>query len=215
MRKTLPLALCGLALAAVVPVPLPFSNDGAAHAVQEYFLGREAVAARRVRELERLEQGLREDRARLPQCTDTLCLTPSEASVLAFKAGPGNRVAGRFILDVKAGTGPKNPDQLHNEDLFYLSSYRSFMDFGTLVVAIEPESLRGLIDNAGDDAQVRPSVARMMKLFKGQRVIVDGEVGLQFIEYRDWESGQRNGRGYFQVWVRVTSPEQITVLGPA
>jgi hypothetical protein len=215
LRRVLISAACALGFSALVPIPVPFSDDGAAHAVPEIFLGQETLGHRRVRELQHLERGLREDRTRLPQCAVTGCLTPSEAAALAFNAGVGRPTKGRFILDIKAGTGPKDPDQLHTEDLFYLSSYRSFMDFGSLVLAIEPESLAALIRASGGESEARPSVSRMMKIFKGQRVIVDGEVGLQFIEFRDWESGQRNGRGYFQVWVRVTSPDQITVLGPA
>lgn len=215
MRKALFLAACGLGLATLVPVPVPTLDSGAALALPDLFISRDALVNRRARELDRAEKGLREYRAKLPDCTATACLTPSEAAVIAFKNGPEQRTAGRFILDVRAGTGPGNPHQLHTEDLFYLSSFRRFTGFGTLVVAIEPESLSGLLRASGKAADKRPSVSRMMDMFAGKRVIVDGEVGLQWIEFRDWETGQRNGQGYHQVWVRVTSPDQIRVIGPA
>jgi hypothetical protein len=219
MRKALIAAACGLGLSALVPVPLPYLKDGTAHALSEVFIGTDALVNRRIRQLDRLERGLREDRARLPQCAATDCFTPSEAAAVAFQKGPGERTQGRFILDVRGGTGPSDPHQLHTEDLFYLSSFRRFTGFGTLVVAIAPDALSDLMADSAvsgiKDRADRPSVSRMMKQFGGQRVIVDGEVSLQWIEFRDWESGQRNGQGYHQVWVRVTSPEQITVVGPA
>ncbi len=215
MRKALLLAALGLGLSALVPVSVPTLDSGAALALPDLFIGRDALANRRLRELERLEQDLRKDRTGMPQCAAITCLTPSEAATVAFAKGPGEGTAGRFILDVRAGTGPDNPHQLHTEDLFYLSSFRRFSGFGTLVVAIEPESLSGLIQAAGAGPDKRPSVSRMMDLFADKRVIVDGEVALQWIEFRDWETGQRNGQGYHQVWIRVTSPEQIRVVGPA
>jgi hypothetical protein len=215
LRKALIAAALGLGLAALVPLPVPTLGSGAAQTMPDFYGRRDVIAKQRIRELERTEEGLRRDRARLALCAATGCLTPTEAALLAFSKGPDERTAGRFILDVQAGTGPRNPNQLHSEELFYLSSYRRFGEFGTLVVAIEPEGLRGLIRASGGDADKDPSVSRMMKLFAGKRVIVDGEVGLQWIEFRDWETGQRSGRGYHQVWVRVTSPDQIEVIGPA
>lgn len=215
MRKALIVAAFGFGLSALVPSPIPAPYNGAALALPDTQIGREALANRRLREIERSEERVRHDRDALPQCAANACLTPSEAAAVAFTMGPDQRTAGRFILDVRAGTGPSNPNQLHTEDLYYLSSDRGFSEFGTLVLAIEPESLRGLIRAAGGEADKRPSVSRMMKALSGKRVIVDGEVGLQWVEHRYWQTGLRTGRGHHQVWVRVTSPDQITVVGPA
>jgi hypothetical protein len=54
----------------------------------------------------------------------------------------------------------------------------------------------------------------MMKLVGDRRFIVDGEVGLKWIAF----SGTRGGEGvlregYYQIWVRITAPEQVTILG--
>ena len=44
-------------------------------------------------------------------------------------------------------------------------------------------------------------------------VIIDGEVGLQWIRYNGTPGieGQR-GQGYYQVWIRIASPAQVTIL---
>jgi hypothetical protein len=83
-----------------------------------------------------------------------------------------------------------------------------------MVVAIEPAALEGMLnrDAAAGDTRVRPTSGRLREAFRGQRVIVDGEAYLQWVDWPDWETGQRNGRGTYQVWVRVSSPDQIRVV---
>lgn len=204
-------ALC-VALGPSIPVTaqsLSYGFDG------EVEISTDAQIKRRLRQIDNLEKDLRRDRESLSPCAAVTCMTPSEAAAAAFAAGPQQKVAGRFILDVRAGSGPHDPNQLHTENLFYLSSERSFHNFGVLVLAIEPEALAGLIRASGEIGAARPSMSRMMNRFAGKRVIVDGEVGLQWVEHRYWQTGMRTGRGLNQVWVRVNSPDQITVVGPA
>ncbi|MFM7350240.1 MAG: hypothetical protein ACKO01_12270 [Erythrobacter sp.] len=204
-------ALC-VALAPSLPVTAQSLAYGITGDVE---ISTDALVKRRLRQIDNLEKDLRRDRDSLAPCAAVTCMTPSEAAAAAFAAGPERKVAGRFILDVRAGSGPHDPNQLHTEDLFYLSSERGFNDFGTLVLAIEPAALAGLIRASGEAGAARPSMSRMMKRFAGQRLIVDGEVGLQWVEHRYWQTGLRTGRVLNQVWVRVTSPDQIRVVGPA
>lgn len=214
MSRVLFMAAAGLCVALGPTVPVTAQSLGYAfEGVVEP--SNDAMVKRRLRQIDNLEKELRRDRESLAPCVEVTCMTPSEAAAAAFAAGPQHKVPGRFILDVRAGSGPHDPNQLHTENLFYLSSERGFGNFGVLVLAIEPEALSGLIPASGKDGAARPSMSRMMDKFSGQRLIVDGEVGLQWVEHRYWQTGLRTGRGLNQVWVRVTSPEQIRVVGPA
>lgn len=223
MRRLLVFVAAGLCIAA--PAPALINSQVSASALPESGLGFETRVNRRVRQIERLEQPLRQAREGLEQCAGNACLLPSEAVAIAFTAGPDRKTQGRFILDVRGG-GPGDPNQLRNERLFFLNSEPGFRDFGVLILAIEPDVLDRLLgpeaggtrgDVPGSDAGQRrlkhSSVKQMRTQFEGKRLIVDGEVGLQRIEFVDWITmGQRNGDGYHQVWVRVTSPDQITVV---
>lgn len=182
------------------------------------------------RQAERLieaEADLREARRVLPECA-VECLTPSEAVAIAFSAGPDRRVNGRFILDIKGGgaSGPGAP-----ESLFFLNSQKNYRLFGSLTLAVEPEAMRHLLNpprvKLGDNLQdgdiivererprkrVSLSVSNMLDRFENRRVLIDGDVGLQWI--RIFGTKGREGvrrEGYYQVWVRVASPGQVTIV---
>jgi hypothetical protein len=136
--------------------------------------------------------------------------------VLAHKAGPGQKISGRFILDVRAGgRGDQylkrgNQAMRDGERLFFLSSERYRESLGVLTIAIKDDALGGLVGADGSTSN-----REILSRFRGQRVIVDGEVGLEWIENIDFNTIQRNGTGYNEVWVRVSSPDQITVVGPS
>lgn len=228
MRRLLVIAGVGLCFLNADPVLT--NSEAKASALPESAISREARAKRRMRQIDNLERPLLQVRETLQECGEFACLTPSEAATVAFAAGPDRTTPGRFILDVRAGTGPGNVRQSVDEDLFYLASERNFRQFGVLVLAIDPQALEGLLgfesksgesSSASDDSTTgtsldqrlkRASTGEMMKRFGKKRLLVEGEVGLQFIEYVDWETNIRNGDGFYQVWVRVNSPEQITVI---
>lgn len=184
----------------------------------------------------RLERLLAEDTAlralrdQLPQCAE-ICLTPVEAVITAFALGPAHRLKGRFILDAKGG-GADDPDE--RERLFYLNSHGDFRRYGTLVIAFEAEAMRRLLNPVSkrlpaplDEGEIiverRRAVRRvplneatMMKRFGDRRLLVDGEVGLKWIGFvgTPGREGAR-GEGYYQVWLRVSTPDQVTVLDEA
>ena len=183
---------------------------------------------------DQIYDGLDEEDAPLRAIRDTLdacvagCLTPVEAVSTAYLAGPARRTRGRFLLDVEGGgADPVNePDRY-----FYLNSHQDFRRFGTLVLAFDPEAMHRLLN----PVRTRPSQTEegdiivkarrrrvalnqnnMMKRFGDRRILVDGEVGLKWIAFigtRGREGVPREG--YYQVWVRITAPEQVTILGRA
>jgi hypothetical protein len=224
------LVIVGAGLCFLNATPLLKNTEAKASALPESGISREARANRRMRQIDNLERPLLQARETLKECGQVACLTPSEAAAVAFSAGPDRTTPGRFILDVRAGTGPGNRHQSLDEDLFYLASERNFRQFGVVVLAIEPQALEGLLNleskgayaasasqvstnGTGVDHQLkRASTGEMMKRFGKKRLVVDGEIGLQFIEYVDWETNSRNGDGFYQVWVRVNSHKQIMVI---
>lgn len=155
----------------------------------------------------------------------TGCLTPVEAVSTAYLAGPEGQTNGRFLLDVKGGgADPLTEPQRH----FYLNSHPDFRRFGTLVLAFEPEVMRKLLNpprtrprktKEGDiiveARRRRVALTRdnMMKRFGGQRILVDGEFGLKWIAFIGTRGREGvPGEGYYQVWVRIASADQVTVL---
>jgi hypothetical protein len=174
------------------------------------------------------DAALREARQQLPACSD-LCLTPIEAVARAVAAGPGQASKGLFILDVKGG-GVDDASAL--DGLYYLNSHRNFRRLGTLTLAFEPDAMKQLLnpvpkatphDDPGD-AQIvvraqRPrkrvllTVANMMKRFSGRRILVDGEVKLKWISFVGTRMREgKTDEGYYQVWIRISSPDQVTIL---
>ena len=188
--------------------------DSAALAQSFNEMPQDTAINRRLRQLDLAERKLRETRDTHELCRETVCATPSEAAVLVFAAGPEQPIRGRFILDVRSATGPGNRFKPPGPEMFYLASERDARLYGTMVVAIEPDALEGLLNReaATEGTRIRPTSGRMRSQFSGQRVIVDGEAQLQWVETPDWDTGQRNGRGQHQVWVRVSSPDQIRLV---
>jgi hypothetical protein len=219
IRLRYPLSLLGLggllaavtvtdsaALAQSQAIPLPQQ--------QLFPLPNTTLAARRLRQLDLAERDLRAARDAHAMCREAACATPAEAAALAFQAGPEQPLRGRFILDVRSATGPGNRFKPPGSDEFYLASERDPRLYGTMVVAIDPAAMEGLLNPGTADAEprVRPTSGRLRAAFSGQRVIVEGEASLQWVDWPDWETGQRNGMGQYQVWVRVTSPDQIRLV---
>ena len=178
------------------------------------------------RNLDREDDALREARLRLDACAQD-CLTPVEAVETAFLAGPGQRTRGRFLLDVKGGGADP---RIETERYFYLNSHRDFRRYGTLVLAFDPEVMRKLLNpplprprqlEEGDIVveadRPRRNVAlnrsNMMRRFANRRLVVDGEVGLEWIEFIGTRGREGvAGEGYYQVWVRIVEPGQVRIV---
>lgn len=212
MRRSDPSPLFGIALGAMIAAMTLADSAALAQSINELPLN--TVVNRRLRQIDMAERDLRAARDTHAACREAACATPAEAAALAFQAGPEQPLRGRFILDVRSATGPGNRFKPPGTELFYLSSERDTRLYGAMVVAIEPAALEGLLnrETATGEARVRPTSGRMRSAFSGERVIVDGEAQLQWVDWPDWETGQRNGMGQYQVWVRVSSPDQIRVV---
>ncbi|MFL0671682.1 MAG: hypothetical protein ACJLS3_09775 [Erythrobacter sp.] len=179
------------------------------------------------------EADLRAARDTMPECADG-CLTPVEAVAVAFDAGAQQRTQARFVLDIRGG-GVSRPED--DERLFFLNSERDYRVFGSLTLVFDPEAMRQLLNPArvelrdpieeGDIIverdrernRVALNLSNMMKRFENRRLVVDGEVGLRWIRYYG-TSGREGVRdeGYYQVWVRIAAPAQVTIIaddGPA
>lgn len=171
------------------------------------------------------EAELREARSALPQCAEG-CLTPVEAVALAFDAGPQQRTRARFVLDIRGG-GVSRPED--RERWFFLNSEKDYRVFGSLTLAFEREAMRQLLNPAGTNLsdpteegdiivererdRVALNLSNIMKRFEGRRLVVEGEVGLQWIRYYG-TSGREGVRdeGYYQVWLWIVSAEQVTII---
>lgn len=168
---------------------------------------------------------LRAARSAMPQCADG-CLTPVEAVALAFDAGPQQRTRARFVLDVRGG-GVSGLDD--RERLFFLNSERDYRVFGSLTLAFEPEAMRQLLNPPrsdrsdpieegdiiveGERERTELNLSNVMKHFEDRRLVIEGEVGLKWIRYYG-TSGREGVRdeGYYQVWVRIDTPAQVTII---
>ena len=212
------LRIIGLA-AAVMVAAAPHTSDAQASA---------ARISRLENQIERIiaaEADLRAARNAMPQCAEG-CLTPVEAVALAFDAGPQQRTKARFVLDIRGG-GVSEPQD--RERLFFLNSEKDYRVFGSLTLAFEREAMRQLLNPASTDLsepaeqgdiiverdreRVALNLSNMMKRFAGRRLVVEGEVGLQWIPYYG-TSGREGVRaeGYYQVWLRISSPAQVTII---
>jgi hypothetical protein len=208
------LALAGLVAAAGLADSAALAqSEGIPLPQQQLFpLPNATLAARRLRQLDLAERDLRATRDSHALCREAACATPAETAALAFQAGPEQPLRGRFIFDVRSATGPGNRFKPPGSDEFYLASERDPRLYGTIVVAIAPAALEALLNRDAADGPVRATSGRLRAAFSGQRVIVDGEASLQWVDWPDWETGQRNGMGQYQVWIRVTSPDQIRLV---
>lgn len=153
------------------------------------------------------------------------CRTPSEAAALAFSGGEDQAHKGRFILDIRGG-GRSLQGALG--DLFFINSHQDYATFGTLTVAFDASVLKALLRRARvcNSDQVTPgkievkacrgsdifdvNMFTMMQRLHKRRIIVEGEVRLQWI---DSSSGLRPREGadagYYQVWIEVTDADKI------
>ncbi len=168
----------------------------------------------------------------LPECKQG-CITPGEATVMAFSAGEGGTQPGRFLLDIKGGGR-----SLHGEleELFFVNSRQDYATLGTLTIAFEPDALRALLRRARVcgaqdvvDGEITVKGCRspgisdlnmftMMQRLGGRRIVVDGEVRLQWIDSHlgsprpTANKRGENELGYYQVWVRVDDADQVTFV---
>ena len=182
--------------------------------------------------LEEHDAALNAARASLPDCEEG-CITPSQASAMAFAAGEGQSIPGRFILDIRGGGR-----SLHGslEQRFFVSSQQDYAQLGTLTIAFEEDALYNLLRRArvcgADDFQpgridvqgCRDNVGfdlnmfTMMQRLGGRRIAVDGEVRLQWIDARTGlprpvaNIRGEHEAGYYQVWLRVDDADQVIFL---
>ncbi len=178
------------------------------------------------------DASLKSIRPSLPEC-EKGCVTPGEATVLAFNAGEGAARPGRFLLDIRGGGR-----SLHGEleELFFVNSRQDYARLGTLTIAFEPDALRTLLRRARVcgaedvvDGQITVKGCRspgisdlnmftMMQRLGGRRIVVDGEVRLQWIDSHlgsprpTANKRGENELGYYQVWVRVEDADQVTFV---
>lgn len=158
------------------------------------------------------------------------CITPGEATVMAFEAGEGQVIPGRFLLDIRGGG-----QSLHGElgDLLFVNSRRDYATLGTLTVAFEREALDALLRRArvcGADEVVEGQITvkacrsdgvaqlnmfTMIERLNGRRIVVEGDLRLQWVDSALGaprpvanKRGERE-RGYYQVWVQVSEAAQV------
>ena len=181
----------------------------------------------RLAQLEAVDAPLDALRGSLIECGDG-CLTPSEAVVLAFDAGDGESRPGRFLLDIRGG-GQSISGNLGQ--LFFVNSKADYAEFGTLTIAFEDHVLDALLRRArtcnaspGTEQLITVRACRqegisdvnmftMMQALFRRRIVVDGDVRLQWIDSR-FGLRPREGaeRGYYQPWVWVQDADQISFV---
>lgn len=202
-------------------------SAGSAAAAQEQ--PGDSPIAHHLASLSEADAPLKTARASLPDC-DPGCITPGEATLLAFSAGEGKPLPGRFLLDIRGG-GQSLQGEL-GERLF-VNSRQDYATLGTLTVAFEREAIDALLRRArvcGADQVVEGEITvkacrgegvrdlnmfTMMQRLAGRRIIVEGEVRWQWIDSALGAprpvADQRGERevGYYQVWVQVTEAAQV------
>lgn len=178
---------------------------------------------------------LKAARAQLADC-ESGCITPGEATVMAFAARleAGEALAGRFLLDIRGG-GQSIAG--HLGDMLFVNSRQDYATLGTLTVAFEREALDALLRRArvcGADEVVdgqitvkacrTEGVARldmfsMIQRLYGRRIVVDGDLRLQWVDSRLGSPRpvpDRRARspeiGYYQVWVLVSRAAQVVFV---
>ncbi|MEO1730315.1 MAG: hypothetical protein AAFR64_06215 [Pseudomonadota bacterium] len=203
-----------------------FAFSSAAYAEAEGF-DAQAPLEDRLAYLESLEAPLDALRGSLIECGEG-CLTPSEAVLLAFDAGDGESRPGRFLLDIRGG-GQSLTGNLGQ--LFFVNSRQDYAEFGTLTIAFEDHVLNALLRRArtcnatsGTEQEISVQGCRqkgisdvnmftMMQALFRRRIVVDGDVRLQWIDSR-FGLRPREGaeRGYYQPWVWVQDADQISFV---
>ncbi|MEO1647878.1 MAG: hypothetical protein AAFR32_03560 [Pseudomonadota bacterium] len=220
MRSVFGALVCLSVGTALAAEPSDVTIDGA-YAVEQRLAG-----------LKEIESGLVAAREDLVECMPG-CLTPTEAVALAFDAGAGKQRAGRFLLDVRSG-GRSLFGNLNR--LFFINSKQDYAEFGTLTIAFSEDVLNDLLRRArvcggGDivDGAIQvngcrrqgladPNMFTMMQRLSGRRILVEGDVRLQWIDsgsgLRPRETNKRGEYelGYYQPWVWVESADQISFV---
>jgi len=178
------------------------------------------------------DAALKAARPDLPEC-EAGCLTPAEATVMAFSAGEGEARAGRFLLDIRGG-GQSLRGGLG--ELLFVNSRQDYATLGTLTIAFDREALHRLLQRVGVcgtsdvvEGQITVKACRsgglpdlnmftMMQRLGGRRIVVEGEVRLQWIDSAlgaPRPVANKRGEheiGYYQVWVHVTDAAQVTFV---
>ncbi|MEQ5789407.1 hypothetical protein J3454_16075 [Erythrobacter sp. NFXS35] len=188
-----------------------------------------APIEQRLASLGESDAALKAARAGLPEC-QTGCITPEEATLMAFSAGEGAGQAGRFLLDIRGGG-----QSIHGElgELFFVNSRQDYATLGTLTIAFEPAALRALLQRAKvcgsadvTEGQIDVKGCRssgvsdlnmftMIQRLGGRRIVVEGEVRLQWIDSHIGSprpvANKRGERetGYYQVWVQVADADRV------
>ena len=191
----------------------------------------EAEIAGRLEALKTNERALNKARAQLEEC-ESGCLTPSEAVALAFSTAQAAPSPARVLLDIEGG-GQSVSGNLNR--LFFINSQADYAQFGTLTIAFEAQVLNALLRRARscggglENGAITVQGCRqsglsdvnmftMMQRLLKRRILVDGDVRLQWI---DWRFGARNRtlntrgereKGYYQPWIWVTDADQITFV---
>lgn len=171
-------------------------------------------------------------RARLADC-ETGCITPGEATVLAFDAGEEKAIAGRFLLDIRGG-GQSLAG--HLGEMLFVNSRQDYATLGTLTVAFERDALDALLRRArvcGAEEVIEGEITvkacrtggvanldmfTMIQRLYARRIVVDGDLRLQWVDSRDGSprpAGTLRGErevGYYQVWVRVSRAAQVVFV---
>ncbi|WP_296717147.1 hypothetical protein [Erythrobacter sp.] len=201
-------------------------------AAQAAEAGGDADRAHRLASVGEADAALKAVRASLPEC-ETGCITPGEATVMALAAGEGGTQPGRFLLDIRGG-GQSIHGEL--EELFFVNSRQDYATPGTLTIAFEPDALRALLQRARVcgaaevvDGRIDVKGCRsggvsdlnmftMMQRLGGRRIVVDGDVRLQWIDSHIGSPrpvANKRGEyeiGYYQVWVRVAEADQVIFI---
>lgn len=169
----------------------------------------------------------------LPDC-ESGCITPGEATVMAFAAPEGSTFPGRFLLDIQGGG-----QSLHGElgQMLFVNSRRDYATLGTLTVAFERDALAELLRRARVcgaaevvDGQITVKACKsqgstdlnmftMIQRLDGRRIVVEGDLRLQWVDSAlgaPRPVANRRGAhepGYYQVWVQVSDAAQVIFVG--
>ncbi len=178
------------------------------------------------------ETSLEKARANLVEC-EMGCLTPTEAVAMAFAVGEGSARKRRFLMDVRGG-GRSLTGSL--DRLFFINSQVDYAEFGTLTIAFEEDVLQTLLRRArvceggaivNGAIQVNGcrqkgitgvNMFTMMQRLSGRRIVVDGDVRLQWIDsgagFRPRKTNTRGEYelGYYQPWIWVYDADQISFV---
>jgi hypothetical protein len=218
------LALLHAAFAALLLVPAVGLNARAGDAASAPELTDEFAS------LADADAALKAARSALDDC-EKGCITPSEATIMALSGGEGEARPGRFLLEIRGG-GQSFQGQLGT--MMFVNSRPDYATLGTLTIAFEPEALNAFLRRARGcgaadvvDGQITVKACHgdgvrnlnmftMMQRLCGRRIIVEGEVRRQWIDFAlGTPKPVANLRGehepgYYQVWVHVTDAAQVT-----